>query len=50
MPEGECYSCGNWPEDECPKSERPCGHHCNHYDDGDCHWCGAKLEVEDAEG
>ncbi len=43
-PAGECLACGG--EDElqetCAKSQRPCGHHCNHWSDGDaCDWCDA---------
>lgn len=41
---GECHSCGNeedYPNGECPKSHRTCGHHCNHIRSHDhCHWCG----------
>jgi hypothetical protein len=34
-------------EGECPRSERRCGHHCNHVWNQDvCHWCQA--EVDDA--
>lgn len=38
--DAECASCG---EDDikCPKSKRPCGHHCNHSWTHDvCCWCG----------
>jgi hypothetical protein len=38
----ECISCGEEsPKDECPKSQRPCGHHCNHsWSHDECCWCG----------
>ena len=40
----ECGSCGESPRDECPKSKRPCGHHCNHVWIHDaCDWCGAEF-------
>jgi hypothetical protein len=45
--EGECASCGEAPNDECPASERPCGHHCNHSWTHDyCDWCGAEFGEE----
>jgi len=41
----DCYSCDD-PEfelDECPASERECGHHCNHVHTHDsCCWCGTE--------
>ncbi len=41
---GVCGSCGESPENECPKSKRPCGHHCNHVWTHDaCDWCGAEF-------
>ena len=52
LPEDECLTCleGGYPEGECDKSLRPCGHHCNHSWEQDCcHWCGAEL-VEDENG
>lgn len=43
-PRGECGSCGESPEGECPKSKRPCGHHCNHVWTHDaCDWCGKEF-------
>ena len=42
----ECGSCGddNCPPNECPKSKRPCGHHCNHSWSHDaCCWCGVQF-------
>lgn len=40
----ECASCGESPEGECPKSERPYGHHCNHSWTHDaCDWCGVEF-------
>ena len=42
--EGECGTCGEGEEfakDECPKSQRSCGHHCNHsWTHDSCCWCG----------
>jgi hypothetical protein len=40
----ECSSCSEgFPEKECPNSQRPCGHHCNHSLSHDaCCWCGAE--------
>ncbi len=47
---GECDTCAEdptheqYPLGECPKSLRPCGHHCNHAWEQDCcHWCGAEF-------
>lgn len=42
---GDCSSCPEkMPEGECPKSLRPCGHHCNHsWDQDKCHWCGVEF-------
>jgi hypothetical protein len=36
-----CTSCHeNMPQNECPKSERDCGHHCNHsWSHDGCCWC-----------
>ena len=35
-----CASCGENPDETCPKSQRPCGHHCNHSWTHDaCDWC-----------
>jgi hypothetical protein len=38
-----CASCGEGVEQErCAKSQRPCGHHCNHVWTHDaCDWCGS---------
>jgi len=37
----DCLSCGENPDEKCPKSERPCGHHCNHsWTHDECDWCG----------
>jgi GT2 family glycosyltransferase len=40
----ECDSCGADLDEfdaVCPKSKRPCGHHCNHsWSHEKCHWCG----------
>ena len=50
---GDCATCGEdpahdlYPLNECPKSLRPCGHHCNHVWDQDvCHWCGAEVNED----
>jgi hypothetical protein len=45
-----CASCGEGdPNDECPKSKRPCGHHCNHIWESDaCDWCGYVSEGDDS--
>lgn len=44
----ECFGCSEGdPINECPKSQRSCGHHCNHIWTHDhCHWCG--LEESEA--
>lgn len=49
QPEGECGSCGEGsPNGECPKSKRPCGHHCNHVWTHDaCDWCGKEFGETD---
>jgi hypothetical protein len=40
-----CYFCEeNLLHMDCPKSPKPCGHHCNHLlDDGTCCFCGKEL-------
>ena len=50
--EEDCVSCGEeTPRDECPKSERPCGHHCNHSWSHDaCDWCGESFSGNDVPG
>ncbi|NUS01979.1 MAG: hypothetical protein HOV97_05380 [Nonomuraea sp.] len=38
----QCASCGEAgvEQDECPASNRPCGHHCNHvWEHDECCWC-----------
>jgi len=47
----ECISCdGVTPENECPDSERPCGHHCNcSWIHDHCHWCGVEFGEEGKE-
>lgn len=51
--EAECEVCGTeWDggddEAKCPKSRRPCGHHCNHIMTHDgCDWCGGEYEAPD---
>lgn len=41
----ECIACGEeMPINECPKSQRPCGHHCNHsWSHDSCCWCGEEF-------
>lgn len=41
----ECASCGEGsPKGECPKSQRACGHHCNHsWTHDSCDWCGFEF-------
>lgn len=40
----ECGSCGEAFEDKCSKSQRPCGHHCNHiWTHEHCDWCGVTF-------
>jgi hypothetical protein len=49
MKTDNCSSCGEeMPENECPKSEKPCGHHCNHsWSHDSCCWCGKEFgEIE----
>jgi hypothetical protein len=41
-----CFTCGegSYPENECPKSKRPCGHHCNcSWTQDECCWCGVQF-------
>jgi hypothetical protein len=47
----DCTSCAEgMPLNECPKSERPCGHHCNHsWSHDKCCWCGAEFGEEGEE-
>lgn len=44
----DCVSCGEeMPLNECPQSQRPCGHHCNHsWTHEKCCWCGLIWEPE----
>lgn len=41
----DCTSCAEGaPRGECPQSERPCGHHCNHsWSHDSCCWCGTAF-------
>lgn len=40
----DCSSCDEkMPIDECPHSQRSCGHHCNHSWDWRCCWCDATF-------
>ena len=39
-----CSELGAEDLNECPKSQRPCGHHCNcSWIHDCCHWCGAEF-------
>lgn len=46
--EVDCASCGEGDEvNPCDKSQRKCGHHCNHIWTHDkCCWCGVEAEVD----
>lgn len=51
MDDGECLTCAEdpnhavFPLNECPKSFRPCGHHCNcSWTQDACHWCRGRYE------
>ena len=49
---GECDTCGEggFPQNECPESKRPCGHHCNHvWTHDQCDWCGKHFDAEGGE-
>lgn len=41
----DCSSCGEeMPLNECPKSKKVCGHHCNHaWSHETCCWCGEEF-------
>ena len=43
-----CTSCAeDSPEDECPESLRPCGHHCNHsWSHDECCWCDEEFGMD----
>ena len=35
------------PPNECPNSQRPCGHHCNHsWSHDSCCWCGKEFSED----
>lgn len=44
----DCTSCHEgMPNNECPKSRRSCGHHCNHsWGQDRCCWCGKEFGDE----
>jgi hypothetical protein len=47
----ECATCtelgAEHQPDECPKSKRSCGHHCNHSWESDiCCWCGTEIGAD----
>lgn len=49
--DSDCSSCGeeSCPANECPKSQRACGHHCNHsWSHDECCWCGKEFGEEGA--
>ena len=41
----DCFSCGEeMLKHECPRSKRPCGHHCNcSWVHDHCHWCDKEF-------
>lgn len=49
--EDECLSCPEeMPRNECPKSKRRCGHHCNcSWIHDRCHWCGVEFGEDGGE-
>lgn len=45
---GDCTSCTDDPTEICPKSQRACGHHCEHvWTHDECHWCGWVVPEHD---
>lgn len=54
----DCMTCSEDPEheeyplNECPRSERHCGHHCNcSWVHDHCHWCDAEfVDADEHEG
>lgn len=44
----DCASCPEgMPANECPDSQRACGHHCNcSWVQDVCHWCGEEFGDE----
>jgi len=48
--DNECLSCEENAEDQCLKSQRECGHHCNHvWSHEECCWCGEVFgPIEDS--
>lgn len=44
-----CLTCDeDCDDDVCVKSQRTCGHHCNHWWTHDvCCWCGKELDVDE---
>lgn len=47
----DCADCGElMPEQCCPKSRRPCGHHCDCvWTQDTCHWCGVEFHGDGLE-
>lgn len=50
--EVECLTCGEecaeWAGEQCPKSKRKCGHHCNcTWTQDVCCWCDKKFEADE---
>lgn len=48
-PAPKCFSCSEGvPRDACPKSKRPCGHHCDcSWEQDQCCWCGMEFGAGD---
>lgn len=50
MPLNGCITCEetDFIDEACPKSERVCGHHCNHsWTHDECCWCGKHFDEEE---
>lgn len=49
--DNDCLECSESDAQECPRSLKPCGHHCNHVWTHDaCHYCGYKVPNDDDPG
>lgn len=48
---GDCIPCAEEDQARCEKSNRGCGHHCNHtWTHDGCCWCGWQVVEEPAQG
>ena len=48
-PPGPCISCDEEFDEKCPKSKKPCGHHCNHsWTHDKCCYCNEEFGEDDA--